>query len=200
MALKWGLPQRARGIRIASSKLNSIHKLAVKAVGQPKDSPLLKIQSEANPVRRIALALEAPKDAVSRIEFSQLVTDAYAGLSVSERYILSRQLLPVLSAHDRVTAATYELLSEPLTKLYEFTLKVSHNLTIRRNRASHWNDVLAKVSQIGKSKTWNAPQLCNILYTLFAVENEHVEADSLCALDELWHGWFHPVEEIKEAA
>ena len=73
-------------------------------------------------------------------------------------------------------------------------------LLAKEENLLNWNDVLAKVSQIGKSKTWNAPQLCNILYTLFAVENEHVEADSLCALDELWHGWFHPVEEIKEAA
>ena len=65
-------------------------------------------------MKRIALALQVSKSAIPRIEFSQLVTDAYAGLSVPERYLLSRQLLPILATKDRVTASTYELLSKPL--------------------------------------------------------------------------------------
>ena len=200
IALKWGLPQRTQGISISISKLKAIHKSAVKAAGLPEDNPLLKIQTESDTVRRIALALETPKEVINRIEFSQLVTDAYAGLSVPERYILARQLLPVLSVNDRATAATYELLSEPLEKVCRFTLEKSHSLSIHRGRVREWNEVLEKVSRIGRSRIWNASQLCNILYTLFSVENESFDSDRLVALDKRWHRILHKEEEKKAAA
>ena len=72
LAFKWGLPQRARGTRFQDSKLKAIHKLALKAVGEPKDSPILRIQSESDSVRRIAFALDTSPKELSRIEFSQL--------------------------------------------------------------------------------------------------------------------------------
>ena len=201
LAFKWGLPQRARGTRFQDSKLKAIHKLALKAVGKPKDSPILRIQSESNSVRRIALALETSPNEVSRIEFSQLVTDAYAELAVAERYVLARHLLPVLAVHDRVTAATYELLSEPLEKLHDFIRSDTHQLNIQRERMMHFNEILGKVSEISSGKTWNADQLCNILYTVFAVEKEVIDLDNLVALDELWYSWFRPAEEeLVEAA
>ena len=200
IALKWGLPQRVKGERITVSKLNSIHKAALQAAGQPQDSPLLKIQAESNPVKRIALALQVSKSAIPRIEFSQLVTDAYAGLSVPERYLLSRQLLPILATKDRVTASTYELLSKPLLKLKQFTEQGTHNLSVHRNRASEWDRLVRKVSRVSKSNAYNTPQLCNILYTLFTVENENFDPTLLVKTDRLWHGWLHPGEPCKEAA
>ncbi len=200
IALKWGLPQRARGIDIPLSRLHAVHKSAAKAVGLPEDSPLLKIQTEPDPVHRIALALQTPQRELSRIEFSQLVMDAFSGLPVPGRYILARQLLPVLSIRDRATAATYELLSEPLGKVCRFTEEGSHTLTIHRQRAAEWNKVIEHVSRIPRGRTWNAPQLCNILYTLFTVENESCDVDSLVEQDSRWHELFHSGEEKKEAA
>ena len=201
LAFKWGLPQRARGTRFQDSKLKAIHKLALKAVGEPKDSPILRIQSESDSVRRISFALDTSPKELSRIEFSQLVTDAYAELAVPERYLLSRHLLPVLAVHDRVTAATYELLLEPMEKLHDFIRSDTHQLYIKRDRMMNFDEILGKVSEISDGKTWNKDQLCNILYTVFAVESEVLDIDSLIALDKLWYNWFHPPEtEIREAA
>jgi hypothetical protein len=65
----------------------------------------------------------------------------------------------------------------------------------------HFNEILGKVSEISSGKTWNADQLCNILYTVFAVENEVIDLDNLVALDDLWYSWFRPAEEeLGEAA
>ena len=65
----------------------------------------------------------------------------------------------------------------------------------------HFDDILGKVSEISAGKTWNADQLCNILYTVFAVENEVIDLDNLVALDKLWYSWFRPAdEELREAA
>jgi hypothetical protein len=79
-------------------------------------------------------------------------------------------------------------------------LEKSHSLSIHRARAGEWNKVLEKVSRIGRSRIWNASQLCNILYTLFSVENESFDSDRLVALDKRWHRILHKEEEKKAAA
>ena len=99
-----------------------------------------------------------------------------------------------------MTASTYELLSKPLLKLKQFTEQGTHNLSVHRNRASEWDRLVRKVSRVSKGNAYNTPQLCNILYTLFAVENENFDPTLLVKTDRLWHGLLHPGEPCKEAA
>lgn len=58
-----------------------------------------------DPVQRIAVALPYAGNEVSKLEFSNLVTDAYAELSVPKRYVLSRHLLPPVSTRGCVKRA-----------------------------------------------------------------------------------------------
>jgi len=199
-ALKWGLPQRARGVSISVSKLNAVHKSALLTAGADKESVLLKIQAEADPVYRIALALEQPVKSIPRIDFSQLVTDAYAGLSVPERYLLSRNLLPALCSEDRITSATCELLAEPLVKLLRFTEKDTHQVRTYRSRSGQWNEILKAIRKLQKGARPESEQFSNILYTLFAVEQESFDPWHLIETDQLWGGWFDIQTKNKVAA
>ena len=56
-----------------------------------------------------------------------MVSDAWAGLTRPEQYILSRNVLPALT-EDRLTASTYELLLEPIDKVICFSESKNHNL------------------------------------------------------------------------
>ena len=189
LALKWGLPQRVQGLRIQEGKVIAVHKAAVKTVGEPVSGIWTEIREEANPVRRVALALEADEKSVSRVDLSQLVTDAWAGLSVPERYVFARNLLPALHA-DRLTTSTYELLLEPATKVLAFTEKDEHQHNIPRGQTREWDQLLATVSRLQREGHAGAVQLGNILYTLFVVEGERFEPNTLVECDSAWHSLF----------
>lgn len=66
------------------------------------------------------LGLAAPASVVDRLALSQLVTDAFAGLPLPERYALAWVLSPVFSARNRLTSATSELLAKPVARVLAF--------------------------------------------------------------------------------
>ncbi len=66
------------------------------------------------------LGLAAPALVVDRLALSQLVTDAFAGLPLPERYALAWVLSPVFSARNRLTSATSELLAKPVAPVLAF--------------------------------------------------------------------------------
>lgn len=198
LALKWSLPQRAQGKSISESKLNAIHKQALQTAGQPPSSPWHKIRSMLNPVKRIAIALDYAGNEISKLEFSNLVTDAYASLPLPERYVLSRRLLPSVSSKGCVNVPTYELLSECASKVAKFCTEDKHTIEIQRSKVSEWNKLMEVVSGLGKNGD-DSIHLGNYLLTLFAVEKETFDPKELIALDREWGTWFAP-DELKVAA
>ncbi len=199
LAIKWGLPHRAQGLRIRESVLNTVHKLALKAAGEPKNSIWHTIWNECNAVRRIALALESKQDEIGKIEFSQLVSDAWAGLTRPEQYIFSRNLLPALT-EDRLTSSTYELLLEPIDKVICLSDSKTHNISIQRSRAAEWAHLLTFVSQLKKTNDPDNLDLGNVIYTLFAVEEEQFDPQSLIEKNEEWRALFSEAGKARLAA
>jgi MoxR-like ATPase len=169
--LRWGLPQRAQGRPLAESKLVAIHREATRLAGEPDDSPLRRIQSCADPLGRIAIALAMPPGAVSRQAFSSLVADAMGAQDVAGRYLMSRHLLSRLAALDAVDAATLELLSGPMSKVIGFESAPSHALQLTRNELATFNRMLGVVAKLDTDDPDQA-SLGNLLYTLYAVERE----------------------------
>jgi len=198
LALKWGLPQRVQGLRIQESKVTAVHKAAVKTAGESVSGIWTDIREQADPVRRVVLALAACEEAVGRIDLSQLVMDAWAELSVPERYVFARNLLPALKA-DRLTTSTYELLLEPAAKVLAFTAKEEHQHYIPRGQARGWDQLLAAISQLQREGHPGATQLGNILYTLFVVENERFDPNALVERDLVWQSLFR-VDSLEVAA
>ncbi len=190
LALKWGLPQRARGRRIEDARLNAIHRLALQSAGEPAGSPWHPIRAEADPVRRIALALDAPESVVDRLAMSELVADAYASLPVPERYALAWVLAPVFTACDRLTSATYEQLTEPVARVLAFAEGGDQQVLAHRSRAGHWDRVLAAVTGLQRAGDPEAPEIGNLLYTLFAVEQEAFEPEQVVARFKAWRDLF----------
>ena len=198
LALKWSLPQRAQGRSISESKLNAIHKQALQTAGQPPSSPWHRIRATRDVVQRIAVALPFAGKEISKLEFSSLVTDAFASLPIPKRYMLSRRLLPVVSATGCVNVPTFELLSECAIKVAKFCQQESHTIEMHRSRAAEWNKLLEVVAGLGKCGD-DSIHLGNYLLTLCAVEGETFDPKELIALDREWGTWFAP-SELKEAA
>ncbi|HIF50171.1 MAG TPA: hypothetical protein EYQ42_01325 [Thiotrichaceae bacterium] len=199
LAIKWGLPHRAQGIRIRESVLNTIHKLALTIAGEPENSIWHVIRSESNAVRRIVIALKTNIDDIGKIEFSQLVSDAWANLTRPEQFILARNLLPVLT-EDRLTSSTYELLLEPIGKVIGFAESKNHEFNIQRSRAGEWDNLLSAVNRLKKTKDKDNLDLGNVLYTLFAVEDERFDPQTLIEINEEWRELFAEAETTRLVA
>jgi len=195
LALKWGLPQRAQGRTLNEAKLNAIHKQALLTAGEPASSPWHKIRATRDLVRRIAVALPHAGKELSKLEFSNLVSDAYASLPVPKRYLLSRHLLPELSKNGFVNVPTYELLSDCTTKVARFCSESSHTVDVHRSRVGEWNALLEKVTSLAKEGEDGA-SLGNYLLTIFAVEKEAFDPKELIEIDDEWGELFKDV--IKE--
>lgn len=185
LALRYGLPQRAQGRALEESKLRAIHRAAVAAAGMPEDSPWHRLRAIADPVKRIAAALPHFPAALDRSEISALVSDAFAGLTVPRRYLLSRHLLPHASRTGCLNVPTFELLSEPARKVRQFVEAGQQNLTMERSRAARWDGLIAAIGKARKSST-DGDELGNYLLAIRVVEQEEFDPDELVALDIEW--------------
>ena len=182
LLLRWGLPQRAQGRAPAESALLALHRHAVELAGEPLDSPLARLRGEADPLRRIALALALPEDTLSRTAFSALVSDAFAAQDLPGRYLLARHLLPRLAERDAVNAPTLEMLAAPLGRLLDFERDPAHRMQLTRAELARFNAMLAAIAKLDPSDERQA-SLGNLLYTLFAVERANFDAGEVIARD-----------------
>lgn len=194
LALRYGLPQRAQGREISEQKLKAIHREALAAAGQPKDSPWHTLRAIADPVARIAAALPHYPATLGRSDISALVSDAFAGLSTPRRYLLARHLLPIASKTGCLNVPTYELLSEPLLKVRKLVEGGKQNIVLPRNQAAHWDAILAVANQARKDDP-TGDEFGNILLTLKAVEQESFDPQELLAQDRAWRELLSPLQE-----
>jgi MoxR-like ATPase len=186
-ALRWGLPQRAQGRPMPESRLLAVHRKAVQMAGLPADSPLARIEAEADPLKRVALALALPDGTLSRASFSSLVADAFAAQDLPGRYLLARRLLPAVAERDLADAPTLELLAGPVAKIVEFERDASHRMQMTRSETARFNALLAELAKLDAADPEQA-SLGNLLYTLFMAEQAVFEPKAVIARDrELAH-------------
>jgi len=152
VALRHSLPHRAQGKPVDASVVTSIHRQAVDAAAQSRaDDALARILDEANPVRRVGLALatlKAKPGRVPRHTMSLLVADALASQDKQARWILSQELLPALADLDCVDAPTLELLAEPFTAQVSFEERPNLRHEIPRSRIAPFNALASAVGAL----------------------------------------------------
>jgi len=199
LALVNGIPHRAHGVTVRYGKLKSIHESACKSVtDKPGADVWRNILRELDPAKKIALALKTPPDVIGKADFSTLVLDVWSGLDIPKRYILADILLARLANEDRVTAATYEVLSESTKKLTSFGSTATHKIEFSRRKAGEWSDLLEVISKLKKEKHRNAGHLGNIFYTLFAVEEIDFDPQELIDLNGRWRlAFFTPSKPLQ---
>jgi MoxR-like ATPase len=190
-ALRAALPQRAQGRPISPAKLAAIHRAALKTVGEPADGAWRRIRALRDPVARVAEAFRHAGAGLDRTEVSDLVTEAYASLTVPRRYLFARHALPRAAALQCLTVPAYELLSEPLAKLVDACAEETLTFQTQRSRMPEWQAVLRRAQDLARGEAGDA-QLANILLTLFATEQERFDVDELIALDREWLAMFVP--------
>lgn len=189
VALRAGLPQRAQGRRIDAGKVNAIHRAAVQAAGEPDDGPRRRLRALRDPVARVAVALEHAGGVLDRTEISELVTDAFASLTVPRRYLFARHVLPCAAALQCLNAPAYELLAGPLAKLVDVCADGEVSFQLPRERMPLWQAASSRAMALARGPQPD-PQLANILLTLVAVERERFDVDELIALDREWAALF----------
>lgn len=181
-ALRWGLPHRARGIRIEQAKLASIHRAAAAAAGEA-DSPWHVIRAERDPLARFVLALSLHPACVSTLELSNLLTDALGSLTVPKRWVLARNLFPIATARGCLNVPAFELISAPMQKLAGFCANAHNVFHMGRERMPEWNALLARAGRLNGMGEREA-QMGNLMLALFAVENQKFDPEKLEAFDE----------------
>ncbi len=85
-------------------------------------------------------------------------------------------------------------------KLLRFTEKDTHQVRTYRSRSGQWNEILKAIRKLQKGAHPESEQFSNILYTLFAVEQESFDPWHLIETDQLWGGWFDIQTKNKVAA
>ena len=185
LAFKWGLPQRAQGLAIEERKVRALHACALKAVEDGPEGLWSRLRAEPDPVRRVALGLAHPGK-VSRLELSNLVSDAFAALTPPRRHLLALVLAPRLLAAPRVNTPTLELLTGVLDLLRQFSETGSHNLSATIGQARGLNARIARIAKVGAAD----PALGNLLMYLLVVRKEQFEPETLVELAGEWRALF----------
>jgi len=197
--LRATLPHRARGRLIEASQLAAIHRLALKAAGEPSKGPWHRIRATRDPVKRVAEALRHYGAGIDRSELSALVSEAFASLTKPRQHIFARHLLPLAAERECLTVPAYELLAAPLTPLVDLSDCGPLTIEMRRDRMTEWNAVSRQVSRLAKGDARDV-QLANILLTLMASENQVFDADELVELDRAWGALFAPAQHSEAEA
>jgi MoxR-like ATPase len=199
IALRSGLPQRAQGRVIEAAKVAAIHRHAVQLAGEPEDGPWRRVNALADPVARVAEALRWAGRGIDRLELSNLVTEAFAGLTVPQQYLFARHVLPRAAALECLNVPAYELLAAPMARLVDLCTVGEHSVALPRTRMPEWSALSKRVTELSRG-TKADPQLANVLLTLFAVERQSFDPDVLVALDARWQALFADVADAQPEA
>jgi MoxR-like ATPase len=189
LALKCGLPHRARGVAIDEAKLGAVHRAAIAVAGSTESSIWRRLRRVADPVERLALAIQTPSDGFGRLELSALVSDVWAGLTIPQHYILARHLLPRLADAMRVTVPVYELVAAPLLKVHRFESEPAHTKEVHRSGLAPYQLLIERAAALGKQGA-NGVALGNTLLALRFAEDETFDVDVLIELDGRWKRLF----------
>lgn len=194
--LRYCVPHAAAGRPVETARLHAVHRAAWRDVEMPPTALSRQIRETPDPARRVALAMQAGEGALDKHRFSELVTDALAAQNVPDRYLLARNIAANL-AGDRLTAAAYEVLFEPLAKLQAFVSQDEHRLDLPRHLARQMDGVNACCARLVRRGHPRDIELANLLYTLVTVERAAFDPDELLATDARWRSLFSAAQEVR---
>ena len=133
--------------------MKAAHRIAERVAGEPEDSPWRIVNSEPDPVKRIAQALDLEPDSFNRWDLSHLVQDALAELPPADRHALAMNLVSVFSARDRLNATVYEQISSLVSPVLQFTEGGRQEIQTHRNRAGEWDRLLSVITGMEKASS-----------------------------------------------
>ncbi len=119
-----------------------------------KGGALTRIMAEADPLRRVGLAirtLQPGAATIARDTMPMLVSDALASQDTQGRWVLSQRLLPDLVELDCVDAATLETMALPFERQVPFECLDSLVHQLARSRMKPFNDLVAALSSLDES-------------------------------------------------
>jgi len=165
------LPHSASGKLVEQGKVLLAHKQAVQDANEGADSVLVQIRSISDPVKRVECALHKNLD---KILLSQIISDAFASLSIVQRYAWVHRVFPRISENERVGAVVLELLAEVESKIYEgakssFSEAIAHT----NKRWSHWQNLSKSIARSETDDSISAEHVA-VARALFFIEKENV--------------------------
>jgi hypothetical protein len=182
LAVKWSLPQRARGTAIDETKLAAVHRSALVQAGTPERSFWQSLRRIADPLERLARVVKTPASDVDVLKISALVSDLWAGFSLPQRYVLSRHVLPHLAAGSQVTVPCYEAIAEPVLAVQAFTSGGTHKKDVARIKVPEHQHVITVARKLAE-RGEDGVQLGNTLLALLFGSDEPFDADTMVEFD-----------------
>jgi MoxR-like ATPase len=183
VALRWSLPQRALQPRIDEAALKAAHKLAERDAGQLDGALWTAIRAEADPVRRVAVALAGGMGEADRLDFSLLVHDALAAQDENGRRVLALVLSARLSRDEYLTAAACEQLANLVAPL----IGPEPGLRIQSPERTR---LLAEVAALEADQAPDVAPLADLLARLYDTHRSGFDPVRLVAQYREWRGLF----------
>lgn len=175
-SLLFSLPHCSAGRSVETSKLLLAHRAAVEEADTESGSPKAIIMSIKDPVKRVNKALSMP---VAKIFMTKLVSDALGSLDMARRYAWVYNIFPRISKDARVSASTFEILSEIEGNIVR-AAKEEMTETIM-NGSSRWkvweqiSEATAKCKMGGKER----PEHVAVAKAIFFFTEELVSMDAV---------------------
>lgn len=198
-ALRWGLPQRALGRVIDDAALKAAHRLADHAARAIDGAAWRDIRGEADPVRRVAIALRAGPGASTRTQVSQLVLDALAAQAPTGRRVLALVLASRFTREDLLTAEACEQLATLLEPVLAFADGAEVSRTVPRAHAGAWESVGATIERLSQEGEPRLGEIGNLLHALFLDDAAGLDAARVVADYREWHALLHPAADGEAA-
>lgn len=196
--LRWSLPHPAQGQEIPAHGLLAAHQEAVQCAGNPQMDFWQKLRREKDPVCRLALALREPQ--ITRLQRSQLFSDAWEKTSEEERFILVRNLLMAVSP-EAFTTTVQEILAETLSGVLAFCVRKDRTFEYQWGNGRQWSRLRQTVTALEQNGHPEAEQLGNILLYLFLKKRQtRFNPEQLVMLDLNWRVLFRIDEQEREVA
>lgn len=173
LAVANALPHPAYAEAIDHVALLKAHQDAWHLAGIPPADPRRIVFAEADPVKRVALALEV---GLNDLDTSTLIQDAYASLPPVDRMCFAITLFPIVSTTRNLTAVTFEVLGNEWAA-FENHSERRHGLSSGSRRHRQWQEVANWVSDRRRSDRMEDRCMTNIALVLFEREEEFTPQD-----------------------
>jgi MoxR-like ATPase len=198
-ALRWGLPQRALGRVIDDAALKAAHRLADHAARAIDGATWRDIRGEADPVRRVAIALRAEPGESTRTQVSQLVLDALASQLPAERRVLAMVLASRFTRDDLLTAEACEQLAVLVEPVLAFAEGDEVSRTLPGAYTDAWEAVRVTIERLAQEGEPLLGEIGNLLYAAFLDDATGLDVARVVARYREWHGLLHPAADGEAA-
>jgi hypothetical protein len=176
-AARFSVPDAAWGRAPASGKVFAAHQAAWNVAHLATRSPLRRILTEPDPVRRIGLALWSR---VEGVDAGQVIADSWSGLPRVARLATASVFMPRISERTDLPAATIEPIAHEYSLLAQ---REQVQLTVSRGGQDWKRTILGQDLASLNRKTRRGRELTNAAIVLMQAEERFVFDDLVRAYD-----------------